>query len=46
MRFFTSFGTLVVLLVVGFAGILGEALGAVFSAGNKKLNTPLGAPRA
>ncbi len=45
MRFFTSLGTLVVLLVAGFLGILGDAAGALF-AGNKKLNTPLGARRA
>lgn len=46
MRFLTSFGTLVVLLVVGLAGILGDAAGALFHASNKKLDTPLGARRA
>lgn len=45
MRFFTAFGTLLVLLVVGFAGILSDAAEALFS-GNKKLNTPLRARRA
>lgn len=45
MRFFTSFGILVVLLLVGFAGIIGDAAGALFH-GNKKMNTPVGARRA
>jgi hypothetical protein len=46
MRFFTSFGTLVVLLVVGLFGILGEAAGALLSICNKKLNTLVDVRRA
>lgn len=46
MRFLTSLGTLVVLLAAGFAGIFGEAVGALLFGGNKKMNTPLDARRA